>query len=169
MADDCTHSNRISTEEKLAEYLKLYNLTITTAESCTGGLIAGTITNVAGISSHFKEGIVTYSNEAKQKYLGVKPETLSRYGAVSEQTAREMVTGILRASGADTAVAVTGIAGPDGGTPEKPVGLVYIGYGMGDDIRVKECHFPGGRSQVRCQTVETALQLISILIKEKKE
>lgn len=165
---DTYQNDPVSTERTLAECLRSYNLTITTAESCTGGLIAGTITNVAGISSYFKEGIVTYSNEAKEKYLGVKHETLSRYGAVSEQTAREMVSGILRASGADTAVAVTGIAGPDGGTPEKPVGLVYIGYGMGEDIRVKECQFSGGRAQVRSQTVETALQLISTLIKEKK-
>lgn len=159
---------KIPTEEKLAELLRLHNLTITTAESCTGGLIAGTLTNVAGISSYFKEGSVTYSNEAKEKYLDVKPETLRRYGAVSEQTAREMVTGILCASGADTAVAVTGIAGPDGGTPEKSVGLVYIGYGMGEEIRVKECHFEGNRSQIRQQTVETALQLVYGLIKEKK-
>ena len=117
----------VPVEKKIERILKSRKLTVTTAESCTGGLIAGTLVNVPGISEVYKEGYITYSDEAKMKLLGVREETLAKYGAVSRQTAIEMAEGAARAAGADAAIAVTGIAGPDGGTEEKPVGLVYIG------------------------------------------
>lgn len=155
-------------EEILAGLLRERGWTIATAESCTGGLIAGALTNVAGVSACFQEGIVTYSNGAKEKYLGVDHQTLARFGAVSGETADEMTRGILRTSGADVAIAVTGIAGPDGGSPQKPVGLVYIGYGSPDDVRIQECRFDGDRHQIRRQTVEKALWLAVRFVEEKK-
>ncbi|MCD8083911.1 MAG: CinA family protein [Clostridiales bacterium] len=140
--------------------LKKYDLTVTTAESCTGGLLAGRLVNVAGASEVFHEGFITYSNKAKRKYLDVSKKTLKKYGAVSEQTAREMAMGGVFATDADACVAVTGIAGPDGGTPEKPVGLVYIATYMKDQIVVEKCQFAGDRSQVREQAVTRALELL---------
>ena len=107
-------------------------LTISSAESCTGGMFAAALTDTAGISSCFNRGLVTYSNEAKMQELGVKAETLEKYGAVSEETAMEMAEGLKKVSGSDICVSVTGVAGPGGGTPEKPVGLVYIGFIYGD-------------------------------------
>ena len=104
--------------------------TLATAESCTGGLVAGAITDIAGSSGWFDRGFVTYSNEAKVDLLGVRPETLARFGAVSEATVREMAAGALGRSRADIAVAVTGVAGPAGGTPEKPVGLVWFAWAV---------------------------------------
>ena len=113
-------------EETVIRLLQESKLTVTTAESCTGGLIAGTLVNVAGASDVLGEAYVTYSNEAKQRLVGVRAETLEQFGAVSEQTAREMAAGAAKAAGADVAFSSTGIAGPGGGTKEKPVGLVYI-------------------------------------------
>lgn len=110
-------------------------LTISSAESCTGGLFAKTMTDIPGISAVFNRGIVTYSNQAKMEELGVKEETLDKYGAVSEETAIEMVKGLRRVTGSRVCVSVTGIAGPEGGTPEKPVGLVYIGVSLDDKVR----------------------------------
>ena len=130
-----------------------------TAESCTGGLVAGAITDIAGSSAWFDRGFVTYSNEAKVELLGVRPETLARFGAVSEATAREMVAGALERSGADIAVAVTGIAGPAGGTAAKPVGLVWLAWGVrGGDVEVASRRFPGDRAAVREATVAFALE-----------
>ena len=117
------------------------HLTVTTAESCTGGLIAGTLINAAGASDVLNEGYVTYSNEAKERLVHVSHETLERYGAVSAQTAQEMAEGAARAAGADAAVSATGIAGPGGGSVEKPVGLVYIGCCLNGRTVVKECRF----------------------------
>ena len=129
-----------------------------TAESCTGGLIAGAITDVSGSSGWFERGFVTYSNEAKIELLGVRPETLSRFGAVSEETARAMVAGALERSRADVAVAVTGVAGPTGGTPEKPVGLVWLAWGVrGAAVEAASRRFPGNRAAVREATVAVAL------------
>ncbi len=129
-----------------------------TAESCTGGLIAGAITDVSGSSGWFERGFVTYSNEAKIELLGVRPETLSRFGAVSEETARAMVAGALERSRADVAVAVTGVAGPTGGTPEKPVGLVWLAWGVrGGAVEAVSRRFPGNRAAVREATVAVAL------------
>ena len=125
-------------EEKLVKLLKEKKMTVTTAESCTGGLIAKRITDISGSSSVFECGIVSYSNRIKSEILGVSEETLAKYGAVSEQTAREMVSGALNVSGADIAVSVTGIAGPDSDGTDKPVGLVYIAVSDGKNTIVKK-------------------------------
>ena len=127
-----TMDENVTMEESIVDLLKEKQMTVTTAESCTGGLLSGRILNVPGASAVYKEGYITYSNEAKEKLLGVSHETLETYGAVSYETAREMAAGAARSAGADVALAVTGIAGPDGGTKEKPVGLVYIGCIYGD-------------------------------------
>lgn len=159
-------TENISLEEKIAELLKEKNLTVTTAESCTGGLIAGTLVNVSGISSYFQEGYITYSNEAKEKLLGVSHETLRQFGAVSEETAREMALGVKKAAGADISVISTGIAGPDGGTKEKPVGLVYLGCAYPDQVRVERHIFPGNRMEVRLSSVKAALELLEKMLLE---
>lgn len=146
--------------DKLFEFLKQNNLTISTAESCTGGMIASAITDVSGSSVFFGTGVVTYSNDAKMKLIGVKKETLEEYGAVSEQTASEMAEGVLKLGEADVSVAVTGIAGPTGGTPEKPVGLVYIGVSGRYGTFAYKNNFDGNRDDVRKQTVERAFELV---------
>ena len=129
-----------------------------TAESCTGGLIAGAITDIAGSSGWFDRGFVTYSNESKVDLLGVLPETLALFGAVSEATVREMVAGALDRSRANVVVAVTGVAGPSGGTPEKPVGLVWLAWGVrGGGIDAVSQRFEGDRAGIREATVEAAL------------
>lgn len=146
-----------SLEECLVEKLTQMGMTVTTAESCTGGLIAGTLVNVAGASDVLNEGYVTYSNEAKERLVKVSHETLSTYGAVSEQTAREMAQGAAKAAQADVGLSSTGIAGPGGGTLEKPVGLVYVGCCVRGNTAVKECRFSGNRMENRLDTVKTAL------------
>jgi nicotinamide-nucleotide amidase len=143
--------------------LKQSGTRICCAESCTGGMIAAAITDIAGSSAVFSRGFVTYSNQAKINMLGVKPETLTLYGAVSGQTVSEMASGAITASEdeADFAVAVSGIAGPDGGTVEKPVGLVYICVlKKGEVGQVTRYVFDGDRQSVRTQTVENALKTI---------
>lgn len=147
-------------EEEVVELLARKHLTVTTAESCTGGLIAGTLINAAGASDVLNEGYVTYSNEAKERLVHVSHETLERYGAVSAQTAQEMAEGAARAAGADAALSATGIAGPGGGTVDKPVGLVYIGCCLNGRTVVKECRFNGTRMENRLWTVETALTML---------
>lgn len=147
-------------EEKVVTELKKRNLKITTAESCTGGLIAATLVNVSGASDVFEEGYITYANEAKSKLLGVSKEALEQYGAVSSVVAEQMALGAARAAGVQAALAATGIAGPGGGTPEKPVGLVYIGCFLNGMVQVKENRFKGTRTEVRNQTVEAALELL---------
>lgn len=139
---------------------------IVTAESCTGGWIAKTITDVAGCSGWFEAGMVAYSYEAKQALLGVRSETLMKFGAVSEETALEMVSGALIHSGATVAVAVTGIAGPGGGTPDKPVGSVWIAWKRrGGYPAATLFHFDGGdRDAVRRQTVASALEGVAKLL-----
>jgi nicotinamide-nucleotide amidase len=133
--------------------------TVVTAESCTGGLIAGAITDVAGSSAWFDRGFVTYSNPAKVELLGVRPETLATVGAVSEATAREMAAGALARSSADIAVAVTGVAGPAGGTADKPVGLVCFAWACRDGaVESAALHFKGNRAAVRAATVGRALE-----------
>lgn len=149
-------------EKKAVELVKKLGMNISTAESCTGGMIASRLIDVPGVSEVFKEGIVSYSNDAKIKRLGVKKETLKKYGAVSEETAREMVMGL----DSDIAIATTGIAGPDGGTPEKPVGLVYIGIRVKDDIYIEKRFFNGDRMKIRERAVSQSLfSLIKILDK----
>jgi len=149
-----------SLEDVVVGLLKKNNLTITTAESCTGGLIAGKLVNVSGASDVFKQGFITYANKAKRKLTGVKKTTLHKHGAVSEKTAREMAEGARKAAKADVAVSATGIAGPGGGTDEKPVGLVYIGCSVRGRITVRECRFTGNRSKIREASVIAALVLI---------
>ena len=139
--------------------LKRRGLKLATAESCTGGWIAQAVTSIAGSSDWFERGFVTYSNEAKKELLGVRPSTLSRHGAVSEETAREMASGALRRSRAQVAIAVTGIAGPGGGTPEKPVGMVCFAWALKKGAtRSAVRRFAGGRESVRRQSVAAALR-----------
>ncbi|GIM30585.1 putative competence-damage inducible protein [Clostridium polyendosporum] len=144
-------------ENVVVEMLIQKKLTIATAESCTGGLLASTLINYPGISEIFVEGIVTYSNEAKIKRLGVKKETIESYGAVSEQTAKEMAEGIAKTSSADIGISITGIAGPGGGSEEKPVGLVYVGLYIKGQVKVKEFNFQGDRQKIRIRTVMNAI------------
>ncbi len=151
--------------ETLGQALHNANQTVVTAESCTGGWIAKVITEVAGCSAWFEAGLVTYSYEAKQALLGVRPETLTRHGAVSEETALEMVAGALIHSAASMAVAVTGIAGPSGGTPDKPVGSVWIAWKRrGGYPKAQLFHFEGDRDAVRRQTVAAALAGLQSLL-----
>jgi nicotinamide-nucleotide amidase len=134
---------------------------VTTAESCTGGLIAGAITAVSGASHVFSRGFVTYANEAKSDLLGVDPAVIAEVGAVSEEVARAMAEGARRAAAADAAVAVTGIAGPGGGSPQKPVGLVHVAAASGGHPTLHERHvFAGDRASIRAQAVDAALRLL---------
>ena len=149
-----------SLEEQVVFKLKEKNWQISFAESCTGGLLSGRLVNVSGVSDVFSEGYVTYANAAKHRILGVSQASLNNFGAVSRQVAEEMARGAANVSGAQCAVSVTGIAGPDGGTEAKPVGLVYIGCYVAGKIVVTENHFQGNRAQVRAQTVEAALKLL---------
>ena len=151
-------------ENKIFEYLTMNekNLTISTAESCTGGMIASKLVDVSGISKSFMEGLVTYSNASKTKRLKVKKETLEKYGAVSEETAREMLAGLTT----DIGISTTGIAGPDGGTKEKPVGLVYIGIKVENEIQVFRKELKGDRNKIRQRASMYALyNLLKILSK----
>ena len=157
-------SGQKSLEERVVELLAERHYTVTTAESCTGGMIAGTIVNAAGASEVLNEGYITYSNGAKERLVGVSHETLERFGAVSEQTAREMAEGAARAAGADAALSATGIAGPGRGTEEKPVGLVYIGCTLNGKTEVKECRFDGNRMENRLHTVKTALEMLQSML-----
>ena len=139
--------------------LKASGLILATAESCTGGWVAQAITSVSGSSDWFERGFVTYSNDAKREMLDVRPETLERSGAVSEETAREMALGALAASRAQIAVAVTGVAGPTGGTPAKPVGMVCFAWARaGSGVESAIRHFLGDREQVRREVVICALE-----------
>ncbi|QLY80248.1 competence/damage-inducible protein A [Clostridium intestinale] len=155
-----------SLENVVGELLVKKGIKIATAESCTGGMVAEKLINYPGISESFLEGAVTYSNEAKMKRLSVKKETLDKYGAVSKETAREMAEGIAKVAGADLGVSTTGIAGPGGGTAEKPVGLVYIGVYYKGSCLVKEFNFTGDRNRVRVRTTMSALDLVRRTIKE---
>ena len=147
-------------EKKVVELLKKLNMNISTAESCTGGMLASKLIDVPGISEVFYEGVVSYSNEAKINRLGVRKEILDKYGAVSEEVAKEMVMGLTT----DVALSTTGIAGPDGGSEEKPVGLVYMGIRIKDKIYVEKRVFRGDRNKVRERTVShTLFTLIKIL------
>ena len=147
-------------EEKIVHKLLEKKYTVTTAESCTGGLLAGRILNVSGASGVYNEGHITYSNEAKKRILGVSHETLEKYGAVSEQTAGEMAVGAAKAAKAEVGLSTTGIAGPGGGTLEKPVGLIYVGCYINGETHVRECRFQGTREENRNATVEAALDLL---------
>lgn len=151
----------MSLEERIVEKLEKRGLYLTTAESCTAGLLAGRIMNVSGASSVYKEGYITYANESKEKLLHVRHETLEQYGAVSTQTAEEMAEGAAKVAEADTALSVTGIAGPLGGTKEKPVGLVYVGICVMGETEVKELHLNGTREEVRECTCKITFENIA--------
>ena len=148
------------TNEQIISRLVEKNITISTAESCTGGSLGRIITSVAGVSSIYGYGFITYANEAKEKILGVKHETLQKYGAVSPETAYEMAIGAKKVSGSDIAVSVTGIAGPGGGTSEKPVGLVYIAFACEDGCFVKKLNLSGTREEIRKQTCDEVFLMI---------
>lgn len=153
-------------EQWLVKELTKRHASITTAESCTGGLVSAAIVNVGGASEVFGQSFVTYSNEAKKNLLGVKEETLESVGAVSRETAEQMAYGAAKAADAEVALSVTGIAGPDGGTPEKPVGLVYIGCYCFGKITVERHIFKGDRQTVRDASVQAALTLAKKCLKE---
>jgi len=144
--------------EKVGERLKAAGAQLVTAESCTGGWVAQAVTAIAGSSSWFERGFVTYSNDAKQELLGVTKQTLEAHGAVSEETAREMADGALKRSKGTIALAVTGVAGPGGGTREKPVGMVCFAWADGKKLRSETRRFSGDRDSVRRQSVIRALQ-----------
>ena len=152
-------------EETVVSLLKEHGLTVTTAESCTGGLLCGRIVNVAGASDVLNEGFITYSNEAKMKHLGVSTATLENHGAVSRECAEEMAAGLAKHTGADAALSTTGIAGPGGGTEEKPVGLVYIGCCLLGDVTVRELRLRGDRAQIRNEAAKEALELLAACIR----
>ncbi len=161
-----TTDEKVTLEQSVVDLLLANGLTVTTAESCTGGLLAAKLVNVPGVSEVFKSGHVTYSNKAKHKLLGVKKSSLDKYGAVSECVAKEMAKGAALAYKADVATAVTGIAGPDGGSEEKPVGLVYIACNVRGKVKVKEFHFSGDRNKIRESSVIAALTLMRQCILE---
>ena len=147
-------------EVQIGVLLRERGISLSTAESCSGGLISHRITNVAGSSHYFSGGVVAYSNDAKMEMLGVQEETLTKHGAVSEAVAREMARGARQRFHSDLAVAVTGIAGPGGGTGEKPVGLVYMALSAADEERAEYKVFSGGREDVKAHSAERALGLI---------
>ncbi|HEC77459.1 MAG TPA: CinA family protein [Thermoplasmatales archaeon] len=146
--------------EKIAELLKKKKFWIATAESCTSGLVAHNLTNVPGSSEYFKGGVVAYSNEIKIKVLGVKKETLEKFGAVSHQTAYEMAHGVKNLMNVDIAISTTGIAGPGGGTPEKPVGLVYIGLATPDGVETRKFIFEGNRIENKENFCKASLNML---------
>ncbi len=145
--------------KKIIDILSSRKQSITFAESCTGGLIVSTFTAVAGVSSILNGAVVSYSNEIKSKWLGVKEETLIKYGAVSRECVTEMLEGIIKMSNADGAIAVSGIAGPDGGTREKPVGTVFIGVKYLDRAVIKKFNFKGSRVEIQREATDRAVRL----------
>lgn len=156
-------------EMALTKLLIKKKYTMTTAESCTGGMIAARMVNAPGVSAVLKSGFITYANEAKEELLGVSHDTLEKFGAVSRETAKEMAEGAAKAAHTDTAVAVTGIAGPDGGTKEKPVGLVYIGVNVRGNVEVREYHFSGSRQKIRESVTAAALTFLREKLLDDKE
>lgn len=155
-----TTDDEVTLEKAVIDLLEANHLTISTAESCTGGLLSARLIGVPGASEVFKAGYVSYSNKAKRKLFGVKKGSLEKYGAVSSIVAKEMAKGAALLSKADVAVSITGIAGPGGGSEDKPVGLVYIGCQVCGKVEIKECHFKGNRNKIREASVCAALGLM---------
>jgi nicotinamide-nucleotide amidase len=153
--------------EKISTILKEKSLKIATAESCTGGLISHYFTNISGSSEYFDRGIVSYSNIAKTELLGVSDDILIKYGAVSEEVAKEMAEGVRKRSSVDIGIATTGIAGPTGGTKKKPVGLVYIAISTKDKTQVNKFQFSGNRLENKESTLNTALNMLLNLLNSK--
>jgi nicotinamide-nucleotide amidase len=150
--------------EQLAQALLARRWMLATAESCTGGMIAAACTDLAGSSQWFERGFVTYSNEAKQEMLGVAPALIAEHGAVSEAVARAMAFGAVRHSRAQVGVAVTGVAGPTGGNPQKPVGTVWFGFQLDGRLASETRRFDGDRAAIRAATVRHALQRLLELV-----
>ncbi|STZ77296.1 CinA family protein [Bergeriella denitrificans] len=146
---------------RIAAHLLRHGQRVTCAESCTGGLLAGALTSVAGSSQWFEQSWVTYSNQAKMQMLGVRQDTLAVYGAVSSETVQEMAAGARLAAEADYALSVSGIAGPGGGSDEKPVGTVWFGLSADGILLSRKMHFAGDRNQVRDQAVAFALEWLA--------
>lgn len=161
-----TTDEYVTLEMAVVELLKKKGLTISTAESCTGGMTAAKLVNVPGASNVFMEGVVTYSNEAKMRLLGVRQETLETFGAVSRETAQEMAEGGVKMSGSDICVAITGLAGPGGGTDKKPVGLVFMACCLKGRTEIREYHFKGNRDKIREQSMMKALDLVRLCVLE---
>ena len=151
--------------EYIAAELTARRQTATCAESCTGGLLAATLTSIPGSSAFFERSYVTYSDHAKQQMLNVSADTMRHYGAVSEETVREMALGALIAAKSDYAPSISGIAGPDGGTADKPVGTVWFGFATKQRIWAKQYHFEGDRQSVRSQAVQYALMILENYLK----
>lgn len=147
-------------EYRIIRKLSELRLTLTTAESCTGGMVASRIVNISGASSVYGTGFITYSNQAKQKHLGVRKPTLAKYGAVSAQVAEQMAKGACKHGESDAGLAITGIAGPDGGSEEKPVGLVYIACSVCGRTEVRKYLFQGNRTEIRESAATAALSLL---------
>lgn len=161
-----TTDENITLEKAVVDLLIANDMTISCAESCTGGKLSARLISVPGVSAAYKAGFVTYSNKSKRKLLEVRKSTLQKYGAVSMQVAQEMAEGLQDETKADVTVGITGIAGPDGGTEEKPVGLVYIACSVKGVTTVRECHFKGNREKIRESAVSAALLLIRECILE---
>jgi PncC family amidohydrolase len=161
-------SDSVGLVRALAAVCEQRRLTVATAESCTGGGVAAAITDLPGVSSFFLGGIVSYANEVKEQALGVPGDVLAAHGAVSEPTARAMAAGVRERIGADVGISTTGIAGPDGGTPTKPVGLVFIAVSTPDTTLVRQDVWPGDRAEIRRATVLAALQLTLQALAEQK-
>lgn len=159
------HYGNINQATKLLENYRAKGLKLVTAESCTGGLISALLTEISGSSDVFHCGFVTYSNESKINLLGVDKKLIEQHGAVSEQVARAMAEGAIRKTGADVSVAVTGIAGPTGGTKEKPVGLVFIAVATKSQTTHEKNIFSGNRGEIREQSVGKSLEMLSYILK----
>ncbi len=160
LGDDVYGEGDVTLEQVLGDILIKNQLTISTAESCTGGMVSARLINYPGISSSFLEGMVTYSNEAKMQRLGVKSKTLEKFGAVSHEVAEEMAVGIAKASGSHIGLSTTGVAGPGGGTEEKPVGLVYIGVCYKGEVTTRELKLGGDRQKIRERTTSILLDAL---------
>ena len=158
------NAENIKKTEKLVAVLSERGLKVTFAESCTGGLLGATLTSVSGASGVFDGSIVSYANEVKEEKLGVDGEVLATLGAVSEETARQMVLGACKMFSSDCGAAITGIAGPGGGTAQKPVGTVFVSAAFHGNVRVEHCLFSGDRAEVREQSVGKALDMLLNLI-----
>lgn len=161
-----TTSDDTTLEKSVVELLIANKLSISIVESCTGGMLSARLVNVAGISEVFKAGFITYSNKSKRRMLGVKKTTLDKHGAVSEQVAKEMLKGALLSSKSEVAVSITGIAGPDGGTKDKPVGTTYIGCSVCGKVTIQQFQFLGNREKIRENAVSAALTLLRSCILE---
>ncbi len=159
----------MAVEKEIGTLLTAQGLALATAESCTGGLLGHRITNISGSSAYYLGGVVAYADEAKETLLGVRHETLLAHGTVSEETVREMARGVRQRMGADVAVSLTGIAGPTGGTPEKPVGLVYICLSAPDAERCQRHVWQGDRLANKERSVQAALQLVLTYLQEREE